>query len=145
MAVRMEASRKIIRKTTSELTRIIGIFSDESTIFGEIASDAAAHYTLARIHYLAFSRGAAEVPALGAPAEDAMPEIPGNWLTDFDLYEARQRHALELALKDLGETGPRVPPEKTSALEEAGIGPPAQLQASAEPKQGRVPRRPGYW
>jgi hypothetical protein len=81
--------------------------------------DAGAHYTLARIHYLAFSRGTAEVPALGAPSDNAMPEIPGNWQTDFDLYEARQRHALELALKDLGEPGPRVPPEKASALEEA--------------------------
>jgi hypothetical protein len=81
--------------------------------------EADAHYTLARIHYLAFSRGTAEVPAMGPPVDDAMPRIPGNWLTGFDLYEARQRHALELALKDLGETGPPVPPEKASALEEA--------------------------
>lgn len=101
--------------------------------------DAGAHYTLARIHYLAFSRGAVEVPAFGLPAEGGALEIPGNWQTDFDLYEARQRHALELALKDLGERGPRVPPEKASALEEARGRRARQLEEKNWRPRGELP------
>jgi hypothetical protein len=101
--------------------------------------DAGAHYTLARIHYLAFSRGAAEVPAFGTPADGEKPEIPGNWQADFGLYEARQRHALELALKDLGERGPRVAPERASALEEARGRRARQLEEQNWRPRGELP------
>lgn len=106
--------------------------------------DAAAHYTLARVHYLAFSRGAAEVPAFGAPADGEMPRIPGNWQTDFNLYEARQSRALELALKDLGEKGPRVSPEKASALEEARGRRARQLEEQNWRPRGDLPAAEMY-
>lgn len=101
--------------------------------------EAAAHYTLARIHYLAFSRGAAEVPALREGGDGARPEIPGDWMTDFEIYEARQKRALELALQDLGERGPRVPPERSSALEEARGRRARQLEAQNWRPRGELP------
>lgn len=81
--------------------------------------EADAHYTLARIHYLAFTRGAREVPVLRDAGAGEKPAIASDWAIAFELYEARQKRADELALRDIGETGPRPSTDKTSAFEEA--------------------------
>jgi hypothetical protein len=91
-----------------------------ATAFRDANPDSAeAHYTLARIHYLAFSQGEASVPAISEANEEGKPEIPGDWLLAHRLYEARQKRAEELAMRDIGETGRRPPSEKASAFDEA--------------------------
>jgi hypothetical protein len=60
-----------------------------------------AHYTLARIHYLAFSRDAATVPAYsyerdGNVALPSTERIAGSW------WDAQWNHAQELARDELG-------------------------------------------
>ncbi len=77
-----------------------------------------AHYTLARIHYLAFVRGAQSVPAF-ADGPGGKPSVASDWSMAFELYEARQKRAEELALKDIGERGAKPSAEKASAFEEA--------------------------
>jgi len=73
--------------------------------------DADACYTLARIHYLAFSAGSSTIPALKDSDDGGKPSTPGDWMIGFDLYEARQNHASELATKDLRERSPKAPSE----------------------------------
>ena len=81
--------------------------------------EAEAHFTLARIHYLAFSRGARNVPVVREGGAGEKPALASDWAISFELYEARQRRADELALRDIGEPGPRPSTDKTSAFEEA--------------------------
>ncbi len=81
--------------------------------------EADAHYTLGRIHFLAFARGARDVPVLRETGGSGKPLIASDWAISFELYEARQKRADELALKDIGEPGPRPSTDKTSAFEEA--------------------------
>ncbi|MEA3211487.1 MAG: hypothetical protein QOE70_4544 [Chthoniobacter sp.] len=76
-------------------------------------------YTLARIHYLAFSRGAKTVPVLRPAEPGGKPVVAENWMIEAELYGARQKRAEELALKDIGERGPKPSSEKASAFEEA--------------------------
>jgi hypothetical protein len=102
-------------------------------------ADADACYTLARIHYLAFSAGSATVPALKDSDDGGKPSIPGDWMIGFDLYEARQMHASELAAKDLRERNPKAPSEtfeeargrRARQLEEQNWRPKGDLAANA--------------
>lgn len=82
-------------------------------------AEADAHYTLGRIHYLAFARGAREVPVLREVGAAEKPAIASDGAIAFELYDARQKRADELALKDIGEAGPRPSTDKASAFEEA--------------------------
>lgn len=82
-------------------------------------ADADAHYTLGRIHYLAFVRGAQSVPVLREGGEGGKPAVASDWAISFELYEARKQRADELAFQDIGERGPRPSSEKASAFEEA--------------------------
>ena len=68
-------------------------------------------YTLARVHYLAFSAGSSTIPALKDSDDGGKPSVPGDWMIGFDLYEARQNHASQLATKDLRERNPKAPSE----------------------------------
>jgi hypothetical protein len=82
-------------------------------------AEADAHYTLGRIHYLAFARGAQSIPILREASDGGKPVVASDWAISFELYEARKRRADELALQDIGERGPRPSAEKASAFEEA--------------------------
>lgn len=82
-------------------------------------AEADAHYTLGRIHYLAFARGAENIPIEREASEGGKPLIASDWAISFELYEARKQRADELALRDIGERGPRPSAEKASAFEEA--------------------------
>ena len=82
-------------------------------------AEADAHYILGRIHYLAFARGAREVPVLREVGSAEKPAIASDGAIAFELYDARQKRADELALQDIGETGPRPSTDKASAFEEA--------------------------
>jgi len=101
--------------------------------------DADACYTLARIHYLAFSAGSSTVPALKDSDDGGKPSAPGDWMIGFDLYEARQNHASELATKDLRERSPKAPAEtfeeargrRARQLEEQNWRPKGDLPANA--------------
>lgn len=102
-------------------------------------ADADAHYTLARIRYLAFARGAVNVPAFGETADGGKPSVAGNWAFAFDLYEARKKRAEELALQDIGERGPLPAPEKASAFEEARGRRARQLEEHDWQPRGNLP------
>jgi len=101
--------------------------------------DADACYTLARIHYLAFSAGSSTIPALKDADDGGKPSMPGDWMIGFDLYEARQNHASELATKDLRERNPKAPAEtleeargrRARQLEEQNWRPKGDLPANA--------------
>ena len=101
--------------------------------------DAEAFYTLARVHYLAFSAGSSMAPALKEADDTGKPSVPGDWMIGFDLYEARQRHASELAAKDLRERSPKAPSEtfeeargrRARQLEEQNWRPKGDLAANA--------------
>jgi hypothetical protein len=102
-------------------------------------ADADACYTLARIHYLAFSAGSSTVPALKDSDDGGKPSIPDDWMIGFDLYEARQKHASELAAKDLRDRNPKAPSEtleeargrRGRQLEEQNWRPKGELAANA--------------
>ena len=81
--------------------------------------EADAHATLGRIHYLAFTRGARDVPVVREVGAGEKPAIASDGAIAFELYEARQKRADELALRDIGERGPRPSTDKASAFEEA--------------------------
>jgi hypothetical protein len=82
-------------------------------------AEAAGHYTLGRIHYLAFVRGARSIPSLREGGDGELPSVPNDWALSFELYEARKERADELALADIGERGPKPSTDKASAFEEA--------------------------
>ena len=102
-------------------------------------ADADANYTLARIHYLTFSNGALNIPSLPTPEDDPKQAVPEDWMIGYDLYEARQKHASELAAKDLQERNPKAPAitfeeargRRARELEERNWRPKGDLPASA--------------
>lgn len=102
-------------------------------------AEAAAHYTLGRVHYLAFARGAENVPVVREAAEDGLPTVASDWALSFELYEARKQRADELALQDIGERGPRPSAEKASAFEEARGKRARQLEEQDWLPRGNLP------
>lgn len=73
----------------------------EATLAKEPGSGQA-HYTVARIHYLAFSRGTGTVPVyLPSDSREGMG-IPSRFMTEGWLTTARWEHARALALAELG-------------------------------------------
>jgi hypothetical protein len=98
-----------------------------------------AHYTLARIHYLAFARGEENVPVFREGGDGELPVVATDAAISFDLYEARQKRAAELALKDIGESGPRPSSEKASAFEEARGKRARQLEEQDWHPRGNLP------
>ena len=101
--------------------------------------EADAHYTLARIHYLAFTRGAREVPVFREVGAGEKPAIASDWAISFELYEARQKRADQLALQDIGERGPRPSTDKASAFEEARGRRARQLEEQDWHPSGNLP------
>ena len=102
-------------------------------------AEADAHYTLGRIHYLAFARGARTIPVLREASEGGKPSVASDWAISFDLYEARKQRADELALQDIGERGPRPTAEKASAFEEARGKRARQLEEQDWHPRGNLP------
>ena len=78
-------------------------------------SSAEAHYTIARIHYLAFSRGTETVPAYLPSESDPQLQVPGEYLTRNWLESKRWKKAREIARAELGKTG------ATTSLEESRV------------------------
>jgi hypothetical protein len=79
-------------------------------------NDAKAHYTLARIHYLAFIHNCASVPVF---SDKKPPEVAGRfWDQGHMPYTRIRSHAEELALKEIGY-GSRneIPKEKHQQFE----------------------------
>ena len=95
------------------------LIKSAQTYLAAHAAEADAHYTLGRIHYLAFARGAQSIPVFSEAGEGGKPSVASDWAISFELYEARKQRADELALQDIGERGPRPSSEKASAYEEA--------------------------
>jgi hypothetical protein len=102
-------------------------------------AEADAHFTLGRIHYLAFARGAASIPVLREAGEGGKPTVASDWAISFELYEARKQRADELALQDIGERGPRPSAEKVSAFEEARGKRARQLEEQDWHPRGALP------
>lgn len=102
-------------------------------------TEADAHYTLGRIHYLAFARGAESVPVVREAGEGGKPTVASDWAISFELYEARKQRADELALEDIGERGPRPSAEKASAFEEARGKRARQLEEQDWHPRGNLP------
>ncbi len=105
--------------TPPQLVPVGRLIKSTQTYLATHPTDADAHYTLGRIHYLAFVRGAESVPVLREAGEGGKPSIASDWAVSFELYEARKQRADELALQDIGERGPRPSAERASAFEEA--------------------------
>jgi hypothetical protein len=101
--------------------------------------DAQAHLTLARIHYLVFARGEQSVPVLREGGEGELPAVASDAAISFDLYEARRKRSGELALKDIGESGPKPSAEKASAFEEARGKRARQLEEQDWHPRGNLP------
>ncbi len=101
--------------------------------------EAEGHYTLGRIHYLAFVRGASSIPILREATDGGMPAVASDWAISFELYEARKQRADELALADIGERGPRPSQEKASAFEEARGKRARQLEEQDWHPRGNLP------
>ena len=74
----------------------------------EIASS---HYSIARLHFLAFSQGL----MLGGGGRDGQD----SWFSKRDLSDLRRAHARELAYDDLGLQGGLVPPGRRTAYQQA--------------------------
>lgn len=102
-------------------------------------AEADAHYTLGRIHYLAFARGAEMIPVVREAGDGEKPAIASDWAVSFELYEARKQRADELALQDIGERGPRPSAEKASAFEEARGRRARQLEEQDWHPRGSLP------
>jgi hypothetical protein len=102
-------------------------------------AEADAHYTLGRIHYLAFARGAQSIPVFGEAGDGGKPTVASDGAISFELYEARKQRADELALQDIGERGPRPSSEKASAFEEARGKRARQLEEQDWHPRGNLP------
>jgi len=80
-----------------------------------------AHYTLGRIHFVAFRYAATMLPVF-LPQDDRLPSVeigPVDWNIVEDLNAARRQHASELALHDVGIEGRYVPTELQKAYSKA--------------------------
>ena len=62
--------------------------------------DPRGHYTLGRIHYLAFANRVPVVPTFGSP-EGKPPSIAPDWQARYNLQMARHSRARQLALKEM--------------------------------------------
>lgn len=122
-----------------QLVPVDRLIKSTQTYLATHPTEADAHYTLGRIHYLAFVRGAESVPVLREAGEGGKPSIASDWAVSFELYEARKQRADELALQDIGERGPRPSAEKASAFEEARGKRARQLEEQDWSPRGNLP------
>ena len=80
-----------------------------------------------------------EIPSLPSSDDDAKQAVPEDWMIGYDLYEARQKHASELAAKDIRERNPKSPAitfeeargRRARELEERNWRPKGDLPVSA--------------
>ncbi|MGB8166660.1 MAG: hypothetical protein WCF18_04165 [Chthoniobacteraceae bacterium] len=105
--------------TPPELAPVDRLIKSTQAYLVSHPAEADAHFTLGRIHYLAFARGAETIPIVKEAGDGGKPSVASDWAISFELYEARKQRADELALQDIGERGPRPSAEKASAYEEA--------------------------
>jgi hypothetical protein len=125
--------------TPPHLAPVDRLLKSAQTYLAAHAGEADAHYTLGRIHYLAFARGAQSIPVFRDAADGGKPAVASDWAISFELYEARKERADELAFRDIGERGPRPSPEKASAFEEARGKRARQLEEQDWHPRGNLP------
>lgn len=102
----------------------------------EHPDNAQGHYTLARIHYLAFINKATLV---GVTSDKSPPEVAPDWLLGGGLaYHARRQHALHLVLAEWG----RKSIADLQPDENRKFWPAVQAKAAQLAKQGWQPERP---
>lgn len=82
-------------------------------------TDAANHYLVARIHYLAFSRGAKAVEAYLPEQGDDRPYVVDGAMANHWLEGKRWWHAVKLAHAEMNEAGPRVSGAERPSLDAA--------------------------
>jgi hypothetical protein len=97
-----------------QLVPIRRLIANAERTVREQPESAAAHYTLARLHYLVFSTGWTMVEE----RHDGI-EVSVQWDGKTDLWATMWRKADELAYEDLGITVSHVPESKRNAFEKA--------------------------
>ena len=84
------------------------LIKNTETFLAAHPDDAGAHYTLGRIHYLAFVNKSAEIDAFNAGTDARAPSLAPNWMLGNALEgsrraEAERRTLAEMGLKDKSE------------------------------------------
>jgi hypothetical protein len=65
-------------------TPIKELLRTSERILAKVPKSAAAHYTLARVHYLAFHLNSDQIPVLrGSVRDDGLPAVAPQWMLDW--------------------------------------------------------------